>query len=106
MSLIKLDNIQEKEPFPGLHVRFVHTDNMTLAYWRIEKGAGIPSHSHPHEQVVNQIEGEFEMTVGEETLRLKPGMVVKIDPNVPHSGTAISDCRIIDAFHPARKDYQ
>ena len=106
MSIVNLNEMEEREMFPGLHVKFVHTDNMTMAYWRIEKGASIPSHSHHHEQVVNVIEGEFELVLdNEETISLTPGKVLLIDPNVPHSGTAINDCRIIDVFHPARKDY-
>jgi quercetin dioxygenase-like cupin family protein len=106
MTTINLDNIEEKELFPGLHVKFVHTDNMTVAYWRIEAGKAIPTHSHHHEQVVNVIEGEFELILKDELIHLAPGKVVLIEPNAPHSGKAITECRIIDVFHPARQDYK
>lgn len=106
MSFIDLSQQEEKELVPGFHVKFVHTNNMTFAYWRIEAGAALPDHSHPHEQVVNLIEGELELNVDGEVRKLSPGQVVFIPPNVPHSGKAITPCRVIDVFHPAREDYK
>jgi quercetin dioxygenase-like cupin family protein len=106
MSFIDLSQQEEKELVPGFHVKFVHTNNMTFAYWRIEAGATLPDHSHPHEQVVNLIEGELELNVGGEVRKLSPGQVVFIPPNVPHSGKAITSCRVIDVFHPVREDYK
>jgi quercetin dioxygenase-like cupin family protein len=79
---------------------------MTLAYWEIDAGAALPAHSHPHEQVVNPVWGELELTMGEETRVIRPGDVVVIPPDVPHSGRAVTDCRIIDVFHPVREDYR
>lgn len=106
MSFIKLDGIEQKEMVPGGKVRFVHTDNITLAYWKFKKGAIILEHSHIHEQVTNIIEGEFELTVQGKTERLNPGYVVKIEPNLKHSGKAITDCYLIDVFYPMREDYK
>ena len=54
----------------------------------------------------NCIEGEFEMTVGEETKIYKPGMLVKIPSNVVHSGKAITDCKLTDVFCPCREEYK
>lgn len=105
MSFIDLADRPTKEPVPGYHVRFVHSDTMTMAYWTIEAGAPIPEHQHPHEQVATIIDGEFELTVGGETRRLGPNEVAVIPSNVPHSGRAITECRMIDAFHPVREDY-
>lgn len=106
MPLVDLKNIKEKEILPGLNVRFVHSDNMTLAYWRFDPGVELPLHSHPHEQVVNVIEGELELTLDKETLRLTPGKVVVIPSEVPHSGKALNACRVIDVFYPIREDYK
>jgi len=106
MPLIDLDTVATKTPVPGFRARFVHTDNVTMAYWNIDKDAALDAHSHVHEQVVNVIEGEFELTLAGEPLRLVPGMVVVIPSEVPHSGRALTDCRIIDVFHPVREDYR
>jgi quercetin dioxygenase-like cupin family protein len=106
MAFINLSELEEKELVPGFHVRFVHSENMTFAYWNIEAGAAMPGHSHPHEQVYNITEGEFELTVGEETKIMKPGQVAVIPGDVPHSGKAITDCKVIDVFYPVREDYK
>ena len=106
MPFINLNTIPEKELLPGLHVRFLHTNNMTLAYWNIEKGASMPEHNHPHEQVVNLIEGKFELSVAGEQYIITPGEVFVLPSNLPHGGKALTNCRIIDVFHPVREDYR
>ncbi|HUS85216.1 MAG TPA: cupin domain-containing protein [Anaerolineales bacterium] len=106
MPFIDLDQIEAKEIVPGYRAEFVHADNMTLAYWTIEGGADLPEHRHVHEQVSNVLEGTFELTIEGVTKRLEPGAVAVIPSNVVHSGTAITDCRILDAFHPVRDDYK
>ena len=106
MDKIDLKNIPEKEIVPGYKVKFVHSENMTFAYWDIEAGASLPEHAHMHEQVSNLIEGEFEMTVEGKKQVLKPGSVVVIPSNAAHSGQAITHCRIIDVFYPVREDYR
>lgn len=103
---IPLGSIEPKEIVPGFCGRFVHSQNMTFAYWRIVEGAQLPEHIHHHEQVVNMLEGEFELTVDGVAHRLTPGDVLIIPGNVRHSGVALTDCRILDVFHPTRDDYR
>jgi quercetin dioxygenase-like cupin family protein len=103
---LKLSDRPEKEPVPGYKVRFVHGEHMTLAYWRIEAGAVLSPHSHPHEQVSSVIEGKLELTIEGETRILGPGSVGVIAPNARHAARAITDCRVIDAFYPVREDYR
>ena len=106
MAFITLSDSPVREIFPGFKVHFVHSTNMTFAHWAIKAGSALPEHSHPHEQVVNMIEGEFELTINSETRKLGPGTVAIIPSNARHSGRAITDCRIIDAFYPIREDYR
>lgn len=99
-------DLPEKTLFKGFHARLVHTDQMTISYLRIDAGAELPEHRHPHEQITNILEGELEMTIGGETQVCKPGMTVTIAPNVPHSGRALTDCIALDIFTPVREDYK
>lgn len=101
-----LTNIPARELFPGFSGKFVHTDNMTFAYWEIKKGSNLPEHSHMHEQVVNMLEGEFEITLEGTPNHLKPGNVLPIPSHAKHSGRAITDCKILDVFYPVREDYK
>jgi quercetin dioxygenase-like cupin family protein len=106
MPFLDLNHSEEREIVPGYRARFVHGDNLTLAYWDVDPGTELPEHTHPHEQIANVLEGEFELTVGGETRVLTPGQVAVIPGNVPHSGRAITVCRLLDAFQPARDDYR
>lgn len=106
MPYVDFQNLKEHEIVPGFRARFVHSDHMTLAYWNIAAGASLPDHAHPHEQIVNIIEGEFAFTLDGETRTLGAGSVVNIPSNVKHAGKAITNCKIIDAFYPVREDYR
>jgi quercetin dioxygenase-like cupin family protein len=106
MPFIQLNDSPVREIFPGFRGHFVHSANMTFVHWTVLAGSALPPHSHPHEQVVHMIEGEFELTIDRETRRLGPGSVAIIPSNATHSGRAITECRIIDAFYPIREDYR
>ena len=106
MDVIKIHESNKKTLAPGCNVQFVHSQNMTLAYWSLEPQSEVPDHAHPHEQVVNLITGELELTVQEETRRLRPGDVVVIPPEVSHRASAVTFCRVIDVFYPVREDYR
>jgi hypothetical protein len=38
--------------------------------------------------------------------RLTTGVSFVIPPDVPHSGRALSNCRVLDVFAPVREDYK
>ena len=78
-------DLDEKEVgnFKG---RFLHTNNITLAYWQFEPGDLFPEHSHPHEQVSCILKGEFEYCVDGETKILGSGGIALILPNTTHYG--------------------
>jgi quercetin dioxygenase-like cupin family protein len=100
------DGLPEHEVFPGFRGRFIHTERMSFVRWRIAAGAVLPAHSHPHEQVAHVYAGEFEIVVEGVARRLVAGDVAAIPPDAVHSGRAITDCDIVDAFAPVRDDYR
>lgn len=106
MHLEKLETIEEREVVPGFRGKFIHSDTMTLAYWNIEQGSHLPEHSHVHEQVVNVLDGTLEISIGGKIYSLGPGSVMCIPSDIPHSGKAVTRCRVLDVFHPVRDDYR
>lgn len=106
MAFHRLEDIEERELVPGFHVRFVHSATMTLAHWRIEAGSALPEHVHTHEQISQVIEGRFELKIDGKPHVLEPGTTAVIPSNASHGGRALTDCRIIDVFHPVREDYR
>lgn len=97
---------EQREVFPGYVGRFYHSANMTFVHWEIEPNSPLPEHSHVHEQVVNMIEGQFELTVEGQTKILNPGDVAVIPSNAKHTGKGLTKCKIIDVFYPIREDYK
>lgn len=106
MPYFRLDEIAPQDKLPGCHVRFVHSENMTLSYWNLECGARIPPHAHPHEQVTTLIDGELQLSIGGETRTLRPGSVAVIPSNATHAATALTPCYVLDVFYPVREDYR
>ena len=106
MKNIDLKDIQAKEIVPGYRAKFIHSENMTMAFWDIDAGAALPEHTHPHEQISNVTEGTFELTINGETHHLRPNSVIIIPGNAPHHGKAITDCKITDIFYPIREEYK
>ena len=106
MAFFELDEIPKRAMLPGCKARFIHSDAMTVSHWYLDKGAVIPLHSHPHEQVTTLIEGELELTVDGETQLLKPGSGAIIPSGSPHSARAKTGCYVIDVFYPVREDYR
>ena len=103
---MKVEDIESRELIPGTEVRFIHSDRMTVAYWTFEPEVSLPEHSHPHDQVTNIIEGEFELTIEGKPEILTAGDYRVIPPDAVHSGRSVTACRIIDVFSPVREDYR
>ncbi|MFK8164676.1 MAG: cupin domain-containing protein [Lewinella sp.] len=102
----KEQDLPVQEVFPGILGRLVHTELTTIADFSIAAGTELPTHHHPHEQTSTILSGEFLFVVGTEERLLKAGDIAVIPGNVPHSGKALTDCRIIDVFAPVREDYR
>jgi len=104
--LKEISKIEQIELFKGFKGRFFHTNSYTVAFWEIEEGSILPLHAHIHEQSTQIIEGKLEMTIGDKTMVLEPGMIVSIPSNVMHSGKALTTCKLTDIFCPVREDYK
>ncbi|KAA3635766.1 MAG: cupin domain-containing protein [Calditrichaeota bacterium] len=105
MPFVDLNNMTEKKLFEGYTAKIIHAEKMTIAHVKVEANSPLPEHQHPHEQVMNLIEGEFEFTVAGKKHVMKAGESFVIPPNVPHSAKSITECYIVDVFHPIREDW-
>ena len=102
----RLETLKPREPIPGHRGRFLHSEHTTHAYWEIDAGATLPEHSHPHEQIVNMLEGTYELVVDGTPHVLSAGDVLVIPGNAVHFGRSHSACRILDVFSPVREEYR
>ena len=103
---MNLRSIEEKEFFPGFKGKFVHGKNISWAFWDVKKGAKVDLHKHYHEQIMHVIDGEFEFTLSDKTKIYRSGDIVLIPSNIEHSGTALTECKLMDVFSPAREEYK
>lgn len=91
---------------PGYHGKLIHGNRISWAFWTVEKGAEVPLHQHPHEQIMHVVEGDFEFSLNGSTKVYHPGDVVLIPSNSPHAGKALTACKLMDVFSPVREEYK
>lgn len=94
------------QSFPSLDVPFpedvvqtnvVRSDAGLVAFFTFFKDFELPLHSHGA-QWGTVIEGEMELTIGEETRVFRPGDSYSIGAGVEHGGKIKAGSRIIDVF--------
>lgn len=106
MTEYKLAEIPSNEIMPGYHGRLVHSEHLSIAYWTVENGAKVPEHSHKNEQVMQVLEGRFELTVEGQSKIYETDELVVIPPFAKHSGMALTECKLMDVFTPVREEYR
>jgi quercetin dioxygenase-like cupin family protein len=95
------------EMVPGVTRRTLSTsEGMMLIDVVLEKGAVVPFHNHPHEQIGYLASGRVLFEMGDERRELGPGDSWLVPPNVPHQVTALEPSVAIDVFSPPREEYR
>jgi quercetin dioxygenase-like cupin family protein len=90
---------------PQVTRQVIHTPGMTIARLRLAKGAIVPEHSHPNEQVCMVASGALVFKMAGEDFELRPGGVLRVPPHLPHSVVVLEDAEATDLFTPAREDW-
>ena len=98
--------MEPREVVPGYRARFIHTKHTTHAYWEIDPDVPLPEHAHPHEQIVNVLEGTIVLTVAGTEHELHAGDCLVIPGGVPHAAVARTPVRVLDVFSPVREEYR
>jgi len=98
------DALGADEPYPGLERRVFDADGATVTEYRFAPGARFPLHRHPQEQITLVSDGDVEMTVAGEVLRLSAGAWSVVAPEIEHGITAgRSGARIVAIVVPRRR---
>ncbi|HSW59005.1 MAG TPA: cupin domain-containing protein [Dehalococcoidales bacterium] len=104
--IIKYDSAKVSHPVYGVQRRVLaYNEKIMLSEHILEKGAVLPEHNHPHEQLVYLLKGEITINLGEERLKMGSGDSLVIPSGVSHKVTAITKSVALDIFTPARQDY-
>ena len=83
----------------------VHGAMTLMTEFRLEQGALLPKHSHPHEQTGYLVSGRMDLTIGADTHRVSAGDSWCIPGDVEHSVVAHEDSVAVEVFSPVREDY-
>ena len=70
-------------------------------------GKGVSLHVHEREdELVYLLEGEIEVTLGDQTMKAVPGVIALLPRGIPHAFTSIGDkpSRLLDTILPGQFD--
>ncbi|MFB6157117.1 MAG: cupin domain-containing protein [Haloferacaceae archaeon] len=107
MQVMSGEAAAETEAVEGTHLsQLVAGERMSVQSYRIEPGATVPEHSHPHEQGGLATAGEAVFRVGDEEVRVSAGDAYLIPGGEPHEVESVGDVAFegVDVFSPARED--
>ena len=104
--LTVLDEVLGLPVVPGLVLRPVFGQNMTMSFVYMEPHSVAPVHQHAEEQVGTIIDGEYEFDLSGDKRVVRKGDVYVVPPWVPH-GAVTHDTSVIalDVFSPPRAGF-
>jgi quercetin dioxygenase-like cupin family protein len=106
-SFARLGDVKPFDIVEGVRARPLFGDRLMFNLLDLDPGAGVPLHSHPHEQMGLVLEGELVFTAEGRERVLGPGDAFQVTSGVEHSAIAGPDgCRLLDVFSPVREDYR
>jgi unsaturated pyranuronate lyase len=85
--------------------QMIHGETMTIARIHLRKGAVVPLHQHPNEQISMVEHGRLRFVIAGQERIVQGGDMVAIPPNAPHLVEALEDSLATDLFSPIREDW-
>ncbi len=102
-----LRDLPPRTPAPGIELRAIHGERMSLAHFRFAPGTPLPAHAHPHEQIGMLLAGRMELTIGGVTRTVAPGEAWCIPAGTEHAARCLEGpAEVVEAFAPVRDDWR
>jgi quercetin dioxygenase-like cupin family protein len=105
MDVQRWDSEPVEQLSPTIGRQMIHTETMTLARISLRRGALVPRHQHPNEQIATVWQGRLRFLVGDEERQVSAGESVALPADVPHEVEALEDSIVLDVFSPVREDW-
>ncbi len=105
VNAFSLDDMPWEKLGDKIYRKHAFGQNGNIGLFLLEKGAVIPTHSHPNEQITHILDGRVEVTVAGVKHTVTKGGVIIIPPNAPHSFLVLEDTLDFDFFSPVREDW-
>ena len=91
----KLSKLVDYQPAAVVSKTLLKKKTGTVTLFAFAKGEGLSEHSAAFEALVQILEGEVQITINGEMLRLGAGEMVIMPANQPHSLLALSDFKML-----------
>ena len=102
-----IDELTAKSLAPGVDIKSLSGEKMTLVIFSIAEGSIIPEHAHPNEQIGTVLKGSLSLTIGDEEKIVRAGDFWCIPADVPHKGQCLEGpAEVLEVFSPPREDYK
>lgn len=104
---VNWNEMEWKSIRPGVDQKAFSGEGATVALHRLQPDHEPKPHSHVHEQIAYIVSGTVDFHVGGEVVRLGPGGMVVVPPDVMHHAVVVGDEEVInlDVFTPRRPEY-
>ena len=105
MEIVSLSDGDAAEPMDGAHLtQLIAGEEMSVQHFRIEPGAVVEEHSHPHEQTGYLVSGELVFFGEGEEHVVRAGDSYTVPGGEPHGVENRSDEDVVgvELFHPPR----
>ncbi|MCA9877996.1 MAG: cupin domain-containing protein [Thermomicrobiales bacterium] len=104
---VKRSDVHPMATAPGVEMRPMFGEGFLTCWVKLDPGAGVPEHSHVHEQIGVVTAGAIEVTVAGETRSLGVGEAYLVAPHAPHAASAgPGGCELVETFVPVREDFR
>lgn len=93
-------------PFDGIELKtLAYGEKTMMTQFRLQKGATLPRHRHPHEQTGYLVSGKMRLFVNEQQIECHPGDSWTIPGDAEHGAEILEDAIAVEVFSPIREDY-
>ncbi len=105
MNFYDISKIESKKLAEGVSIQLIPGERMTMVVFTLQKGAQIPEHAHPHEQMGLVSSGKMRLVIDGEERVLASGDAWRIPGEMFHSGEClVDDTVVVEFFSPPRED--
>ena len=100
------EEIEEDRLIGGIGRRIVTGKKVMLGRLTFPKGAIVPAHSHPNEQITFVLSGSLKFIIDKKKeIIVRSGQTIVVPENAEHIVEALEETDEIDAFSPIRTDW-
>lgn len=109
IQVIDFESMPHDTISKGITRQWFHGAKGQMAYFHLKKGAHIPMHKHPNEQITYILKGKVKINIldkgNKKTYIISAGQVILFPENVSHEFFALENTLDLDVHVPVRQDW-